>query len=337
MPAGARVLVTGGAGFIGSHLCEELVASGNEVLALDDLSTGRESNLARLAGGARFRFARGSAADAALVEKYCAWATHVVHLAAAVGVSHVLRRGARVLAENHAADELVLEHASRAGLAALYASSSEVYGPRAELPLREDVHLAPFARVGVPVGARVGDGRAAYAAAKRAGEERALSLHRERGLRVVVARLFNTVGPRQRPDFGMVLPRFARQAVRGEPLTVYGDGAQTRSFAHVAGVARALAALIDEPRAAGAVVNVGAAREVAVAELARMVLAASGSQAGISRVPLERALGPGAEEPLRRVPDTARLLELVGWQVPDELERAVAEVVAEQRAELHMG
>lgn len=319
-----RYLITGGAGFIGSHLADALVAGGHEVVALDNLSTGRACNIAHLEGNPRFQFVHGSVLDELLVDELVRGVDTVVHLAAAVGVQLIVRQPLRSLTTNIRGSEIVLDAAHRYRAKALIASTSEVYGKNANGPLREGDDRV----IGSPTVARW-----AYSTAKAVDEILAYAYHKERGLPTVVVRLFNTVGPRQTGAYGMVLPRFAQQAVRGEPLTVYGDGTQTRCFCHVEDVVRAILALLDDPRAEGDVFNVGTDEEVSIRELAERVIAAAGSTSEVRLVPYEDAYEEGFEDMRRRVPDTTKIRALTGWEPRYRLDEIIAAVVAEARAQ----
>lgn len=317
-----RVLITGGAGFIGSHLAEALLARGDEVLALDDLSTGCWGNLSHLQGEPRFGLRVGSACDPELVRELLAGCEAVVHLAAAVGVLQVVERPVQAILGNLDPARTVLEAAAERGTPVLLASSSEVYGTSGDLPFREETG---------PVLGPTSTARWGYGCAKALEEWLAFAFAAEQGLPVTVARLFNTVGPRQTGRYGMVLPRFVRQALEGRPLTVHGDGRQTRCFAHVREVAEALARLLSLPAARGLTVNVGSDREMAVRDLAALVLERSGSRSAIRLVPYEHAYGHGFADMSRRVPDLSRLRRLTGFTPQAPLEVAVDEVIQEQR------
>lgn len=319
-----RYLITGGAGFIGSHLADALVGAGHEVVALDNLSTGRATNIAHLDGHPRFRFVHGSVLDEVLVDDLVRGADVVVHLAAAVGVQLIVRHPLRSLMTNIRGTEVVLGAAHRYRVKALLASTSEIYGKNGKGPLREDDDRV----IGSP-----GVARWAYSTAKAVDEILAYAYHKERGLPTVVVRMFNTVGPRQTGAYGMVLPRFAQQAVRGEALTVYGDGTQTRCFCHVEDVVRAMLGLLEEPRAEGDVFNIGTTEEVSILELARRVIEAAESASEVRLVPYEEAYEEGFEDMLRRVPDISKIRALTGWEPRYKLNEIIAQVVAEARAE----
>ena len=314
-----RVLVTGGAGFIGSHLCERLLARADQVVCLDDLSTGRERNLAACRARSGFEFVRGSVLDEHLVHELVRGVQGVFHLAARVGVRLVLERPSETLEVNVDGTRHVLAAAARRGARVLFASSSEVYG-RNEHP--------PFAEDGPLLTGATGDARWSYARSKALGEGLALARAREQRLPVVVVRFFNVVGPRQRGSHGMVLPRFVRAARSGAPLEIYGDGRQTRCFLHVEDALEAVLALWDEPRALGQVVNVGGAREIEIGALAECVRLSAGSTSALVHRPYRQAYGVEFEDFRRRVPDLARLEALIGRREPRALEAIVAELLA---------
>lgn len=322
---GARVLVTGGAGFVGSHVVEALVARGAEVEVLDDLSTGSEDHLAVALRTGRCRLRVASAADPRAVEPLVGDCGTVFHLAAAVGVDLVASRSRETLERNLAAARTVLAAAGRTRTPVVVASSSEVYGRSGRVPFAEDADLV----LGSPVGPRW-----SYAAGKAAMEWLALGWAREDGLSVVVARLFNTVGPRQSGRYGMVVPIFVDQALRGEPLTVHGDGRQTRCFAHVRDVVRALLQLAREPRARGRVVNVGSPHEISIRRLAEEVRRITASDSPLRFVPAARDRAGG--DVRRRVPDLSRLRDLLGWIPDTPLHRILADVVADRRRSGHL-
>ena len=318
-------LVTGGAGFIGSCLCESLAARGMRVRVLDDLSTGRRENLAALLDEPRFEFVVGSVTDKPLVEELFDGIDAVVHLAAAVGVQLVLDEPVRTLETNVQGSTVVFDAATARGTKVLFASSSEVYGRRNQVPFHEDDPVL----LGSPT-----EPRWSYACSKAMSETLALARARQAGLDVTIVRLFNTVGPRQRGRYGMVLPRFARQAVAGEPITVYGDGAQTRSFIHVRDTVEACLQLLDRPPDSPRVYNVGGEREVSVATLAELVREAAGGSSPIVHMPYREAYGTTFHDFRRRRPDVTRLRETCGFTARVSLEQIVTEVVAEQRARL---
>jgi UDP-glucose 4-epimerase len=320
-----RFLVTGGAGFIGSHLCDALLARGDEVIVLDNLATGRLANLDEAMTSDRFRFVQGSVLDELAVDEAVRSCDVVIHLAAAVGVKLIVEQRLRSLTTNIRGSENVIEAAHRYRCKILLASTSEIYGRNPACPLSEDADRV----LGSPTVARW-----AYSTAKAVDEILAYAYHEERGLPTVVVRLFNTVGPRQSPAYGMVIPRLVRQALTGQPLTVFGDGTQTRCFCHVTDVVAALLALIDRDEAVGDVFNVGAHEEVSMLHLAQRVIAASERDATIALVPYDQAYERGFEDMARRVPDTTKLEELTGWSPARTLDDILAEMIAEAADEL---
>jgi UDP-glucose 4-epimerase len=318
-----RFLITGGAGFIGSHLCDLLIGEGHAVHVLDDLSTGRAENVSHLDAREDFAVTVGSVADERLVAGLVAEADVVVHLAAAVGVRLVVESPVRAIETNVHCTEVVLAQADKYKKPVLLASTSEVYGKSDALPFREDGDLQ--------LGA-TDKSRWAYACSKAIDEFLAMAYWRERGLPITVVRLFNTVGPRQTGIYGMVIPRLVSQALAGDELSVYGDGLQTRCFCHVADVVRALAGLIGEERAYGSVFNVGATTEMTILELAQRVLTATDSSSTIRLTPYEEAYGEGFEDMYRRIPDITKLQRLIGWSPALSIEDMIADVVAYQRS-----
>lgn len=315
-------LITGGAGFIGSHLTDALVARGACVVALDDLSTGSIDNLAHLLGHPRFSFRRGSVLDGSLVAELVSDADAVIHLAASVGVRLIVERPLASLINNVRGAEVVLEACAAHKRRVLVASSSEVYGKNGYGPLAENADRL----VGAPFEARW-----AYATAKAFAEILAYSSWRERGTPTTVVRLFNVVGARQTGAYGMVLPSLVRQALRDEELTVFGDGEQRRCFCHVDDVVRGLLSLLEHPRSAGLVLNVGSTEEMTINELAALVRRVSGARSAIVHVPYEQAFGRHIEDVRRRVPDTTRMRSLTGWRPCRTLREAVSEVVEYER------
>ena len=313
-----RVLITGGAGFIGSHLAERLLDAGFEVAILDDLSTGRFENIAHLVDRPGFSFAIDSITNAMVLDRLASESDAIVHLAAAVGVKLVVEQPVHTIETNIMGAEAVLKAAARYRAKVLIASTSEVYGKGIRTPFREedDVVLGPTSR-----------NRWAYAASKMVDEFLALAYHQKYDLPVVIARLFNTVGPRQTGRYGMVIPRFVSQALAGEPITVYGDGSQTRCFCDVSDTVRALEALLIHPEAEGRVFNVGSTEEVRILDLARKIKAITASPSPITFVPYDEAYAPGFEDMERRVPDTTRLRALTGWQPQYDLDAILKRVV----------
>ena len=317
-----RYLVTGGAGFIGSHVTEHLLGLGHEVVILDDLSTGRKDNLAAVIDDPRLRFVRGSVCDEAAVEGCMDGVDAVFHLAAAVGVFTILDKTLDSLRTNLLGTEVVLDAALRHDARVLVASTSEVYGKNTEIGLREDDDRI----VGSPLKSRW-----SYAEAKALDETFAYLYGQERGLRTVIVRLFNTVGPRQTGRYGMVVPRFVEQALAGEPLTVFGTGTQIRCFCHVLDVVPALVALIGDASAYGTVFNLGSSEQISIEELATKVIELTGSTSDIVRVPYEEAYGAGYEDMQRRVPDCAKAHRQVGFLPTRSLDDIISAVAAERR------
>ncbi|MCO5998420.1 NAD-dependent epimerase/dehydratase family protein [Actinoallomurus rhizosphaericola] len=318
-------LVTGGAGFIGSHLVDALLARGDSVIALDNLATGSPANLGEAAKNAGFRFVHGSVLDDLVVDELMNQCDAVVHMAAAVGVRLVVDEPLRSLITNIRGSQIVIEAAHRYRRKVLMTSTSDIYGKNSSGPLREtaDRILGPPSIV-----------RWAYSTAKAVDEILANCYHRERDLATVVVRLFNTVGPRQSPAYGMVVPRLVRQAVRGEPLTVYGDGRQTRCFTHVSDVVDALLRLLDEPAAVGQTYNVGSSREISIRELAETIVTRTGSASALQFVPYDQAYESGFEDMQRKVPDTTKLRILTGWLPRRSLDDILTDAIAHARREL---
>lgn len=318
-----RYLVTGGAGFIGSHLTDALLDRGDTVIALDNLTTGRAANLAQAAGRPGLRFVHGSVLDELIVDELVQECDVVVHLAAAVGVRLVVEEPLKSLTTNIRGSQVVIEAAHRYRRKILVASTSEIYGKNSQGPLHETADRV----LGTPSVVRW-----AYSTAKAVDEILANCYHRERGLPTLIIRLFNTVGPRQSPAYGMVVPRLVRQALNGEPLTVFGDGRQTRCFAHVLDVVDAITRLLDEPAAVGQTFNIGSAEEISIRELAERIVARTGARSPIRLVPYDDAYGAGFEDMQRRVPDTTKLRALTGWaprrSLADILSDAIAHAMA---------
>lgn len=319
------MLITGGAGFIGSHLSDHLLARGDRVVALDSLDTGRLQNLDAAGQHPHFRFVQGSVLDELMVDELVHECDVVVHLAAAVGVKLIVERPLRSLTTNIRGSEIVMEAAHRYRRKILVTSTSEIYGKNSSGPLAETADRI----LGSPAVARW-----AYSTSKAVDEILAFAYHKERALPTVVVRLFNTVGPRQSPAYGMVVPRLVRQAVAHEPITVYGDGAQTRCFCHVSDVVDALARLLDRDEAVGDVFNIGATEEISILELARRIVQRTGSTSPLALIPYDEAYETGFEDMRRRVPDISKLTALTGWRptrtLDDILEQTIAEAAAEQ-------
>lgn len=321
-PSSCHYLVTGGAGFIGSHLLDALIARGDRVTVLDNLSTGRLNNIDHLLGSPQVSFVQGSVTDADLVDELMAAADRCFHLASAVGVQLIVSNPLDSLLTNVRGTDIVLSAAARHGRRVLFTSTSEVYGKNSDGALSEDsdrVLGSPF------------KSRWAYAIAKGFGESLAHGLSRQ-GAETVTVRLFNTVGPRQTGMYGMVVPRFVRQALEGEDLSVYGKGTQTRCFTHVHDSVHALQLLMDCDEAMGRVFNIGAQTEVAIIELARRVIERSGSKSRVRLVSYEEAYDDGFEELGRRRPDTSAVHELTGWETSRTVDDAIDDVILHERA-----
>jgi UDP-glucose 4-epimerase len=318
-------LITGGAGFIGSHLAEALLTRGDNVIVLDQLSTGRKQNLDAAGTYSNLRFVEGSVLDELVVDEVTSEADVVVHLAAAVGVRLLLDEPLSSLTHNIRGTEIVIDAAHRHDRKILIASTSEIYGKNGGGPLSEDSDRV----LGPPTKARW-----AYSTAKAVNEIMAYAYHREKGLDSIVVRFFNTVGPRQSPSYGMVIPRLVRQAVADEPITVYGDGKQSRCFCHVRDVVNALTGLLDDPRSIGDVFNIGGEQEISILALAARIKELAGSRSQIDVIPYDQAYGAGFDDMQRRVPDTTKLRTLLGWAPVHTLDDILTETIAEARAEL---
>ncbi len=318
-----KCLVTGGAGFIGSHLCERLLAGGHDVTALDDLSTGSLANLQACSQNSRFTFVEADLRDEAALGRTVRAADAVWHLAAAVGVRLILESPARTIETNVEGTALLLRLAALNKTRTLITSTSEVYGKSERVPFKEDddVTLGPVTR-----------SRWSYAASKMLDEFLALASHAERGVPVVIARLFNTVGARQTGRYGMVLPRLVGQALRSEPLTVFGDGLQSRCFGSVHDVVGALITLMATPAATGEVVNLGNPEEITILDLARRIITTTGSASTIVHVPYDEAFREGFEDMRRRVPDISKARRLIGFAPKHDLAAILKDVITDVRS-----
>ncbi|NLB96009.1 MAG: NAD-dependent epimerase/dehydratase family protein [Armatimonadetes bacterium] len=313
-----RYLITGGAGFIGSHLADALIARGDEVTALDNLATGSLENVRHLEGNPAFQLIVGTILDPALVDQLMADCDVVVHLAAAVGVKWIIDNPLSSIQTNIRGTEIVLEAANQHKRTVLLASTSEVYGKNGHGPLSEDDDRV--------VGA-TSVSRWLYATTKACDEFLALAYHREKQLPVIILRFFNTVGPRQTGQYGMVVPRFVKQALLGQPLTVFGDGQQTRCFTDVQDAVRCVLALADTPKAIGRIFNIGGSQEVTIQGLAERVIAMTGSTSEIVYLPYEQAYEKGFEDMRRRVPNTTRLRETIGFAPDSDLDTILRRVI----------
>jgi UDP-glucose 4-epimerase len=315
-----RSLITGGAGFIGSHLAEALIGQGQPVTAIDNLSTGRIENIAGLIDHPRFTFVQDTIHNAAVMDRLIGECDVVYHLAAAVGVELIVRDPVYTIETNLNGTETVLKLARAHRKKVLIASSSEVYGKSTSLPFRED---------GDRVMGPTTTSRWCYAESKAMDEFMALAYHTQFGVPVVICRFFNTVGPRQTGAYGMVIPRLVRQAVAGEPLTVYDDGQQTRCFCNVKDTVRAVVGLSGEPRAVGEIFNIGSDEEISILDLARRIIARSASRSEIKLVPYEETFNASFEDMRRRVPDTTKIGALIGWESTIPLDHTLDEVIAQ--------
>jgi len=317
-----RVLITGGAGFVGSHLAEALLARGDEVFVLDDLSTGSIDNIAHLKSDPKFHYTIDTVANEPVLAELIDRCDTVVHLAAAVGVKLIVESPVRTIETNVHGTEVVLKIASKKKRLVLIASTSEVYGKSTVVPFHEDADL---------VLGPTSKHRWAYACSKMIDEFLALAYWKERKLPVIVVRLFNTVGPRQTGQYGMVVPSLVRQALAGEPITVFGDGTQSRSFTYVGDVVRAVVALINEPRAIGQVFNIGNGQEISIADLAIRIKAMTHSASPIVKIPYDQAYEAGFEDMPRRVPDISKIRALIGYEPTVELDEILTRVIASLR------
>jgi UDP-glucose 4-epimerase len=310
-------LITGGAGFIGSHLSDVLLVAGQRVLAIDNLSTGRLENIQHLLGRPDYHFAQATITDKVVLDRLASQADVIVHLAAAVGVQLIVEHPVHTIETNVGGTEAVLRAAQTYRARVLIASTSEVYGKGSRIPFAEDDDVL----LGATAKSRWG-----YAASKMIDEFLALAYHREYGAPVAVMRLFNTVGPRQTGQYGMVVPRLMRQALRGEALTVFGDGTQQRCFCDVRDVVHAIVGLAHHPDAIGKVFNIGSEEEITILDLAKRIKAITGSRSEIVHVPYAEAYAPGFEDMARRVPDISRVKELLGWRPRRSLEETLRAV-----------
>jgi len=317
-----HVLITGGAGFIGSHLAEELLSRGHAVHVLDDLSTGSIGNIRHLRAETGFDYTIDTCHDARVVAELVDDADYIYHLAAAVGVQLIVDSPVRTIETNVHTTEIVLSQASKKSKPVFLASTSEVYGKSSSIPFTEDGDIVMGATT---------RGRWSYACSKALDEFLALAYFRERGLPTIVGRMFNTVGPRQSGRYGMVVPNLVRQALSGQPITVYGNGEQRRCFCDVRDVVRALSALLAREDLAGEVFNIGSTEEVSILELARRVKAATGSDSEITLVPYEEAYGEGFEDMRRRVPDISKIERVLDWRPTASLDQILDEVITHQR------
>ena len=319
-----RVLITGGAGFIGSHLAEALLNEGHEVDIIDNLSTGSIRNIGHLKTNPRFTYTIDTLTNEPLLAELIDRNDVIFHFAAAVGVKLIVDEPVHTIETNVHGTEVVLKHANKKRRKVVIASTSEVYGKSADVPFREDADLVMGATV---------KHRWAYACSKAIDEFLALAYYKERGLPVIIVRFFNTVGPRQTGQYGMVLPSFVRQALAGEPITVFGDGTQSRSFTYVGDVVACLIKLVNEPKAVGQVFNIGNKEEVTILRLAEIVKSRTGSSSPIEFVAYDKAYEEGFEDMPRRVPDLSKIHQLVGYEPTVQLDEIITKVIDYFRSE----
>ncbi|MCH7746670.1 MAG: NAD-dependent epimerase/dehydratase family protein [Acidobacteria bacterium] len=319
-----KTLITGGAGFIGSHLAQALLDAGHDVFVLDDLSTGSIDNIEPLKTHSRFDYAIDTITNQPVLAEHIDRCDVVFHLAAAVGVQLIIDAPVRTIETNVGGTEVVLKHAAKKRKLVVIASTSEVYGKSTAIPFREDADL---------VLGSTRQHRWAYACSKAIDEFLALAYWKERRLPVIILRLFNTVGPRQTGRYGMVIPTFVRQALAGDPITVFGTGTQTRSFGYVGDVVRGMMALVDEPRAVGDVFNLGNSGEITIRELAELVKTMAKSDSEIVTIPYAEAYERGFEDMPRRVPDLTKIKHLVGYEPRVQLPDILTGVIEHHRAQ----
>ena len=321
-----RALVTGGAGFVGSHLAEALLEAGDQVCVLDDLSTGSIENIDHLKSRPRFDYLIDTVANESALAELVDRCDVVFHLAAAVGVKLIIEAPVRTIETNVHGTEVVLKHAAKKRRLVVLASSSEVYGKGTSIPFSEDSDLVMGATT---------QHRWAYACSKAVDEFLALAYWKEKRVPIVIARLFNTVGPRQTGRYGMVVPSFVRQALSGGPITVFGDGSQTRCFGYVGDVVKALVGLAKEPKAVGGIFNVGSDEEISIGALAERIKTLTNSSAEIVTIPYEEAYEPGFEDMLRRVPDLRKVKALLNWRPEVGTDELLTRIIEHSRE--HVG
>ena len=317
-----RALITGGAGFIGSHLAEALLAQEQQVVVIDDLSTGRLDNIAQLIDHPHFQFVNETIRNDSVMDRLVSDCDIIFHLAAAVGVELIIKDPVHAIETNLFGTEIVLSLARRYRRKVLLASTSEVYGKSNDLPFREEADRVMGATT---------RSRWSYAESKAMDEFLALAYHKQFHVPIVIGRFFNTVGPRQAGTYGMVIPRLAKQAAAGLPLTVYGDGQQTRCFCNVRDTVRAVVALCQEPRAIGEIFNIGSSDEISILKLAQRIVQRAHSRSEIKLIPYDQAYESGFEDLRRRVPSTEKVRTVIGWQPAIPLDQTLDEVIAQFR------
>ena len=318
-----KVLITGGAGFIGSHLAERLLDDGHQVAVIDNLSTGSLKNIENFRGHTGFKFVSGDIRDVELMVPLTDQCDMIFHLAAAVGVRLIAEDPVRTIETNIGGTETVLDIANKFGKKILIASSSEVYGKSEDVPFCEEDDIL-LGSTSMP--------RWAYACSKAIDEFLGLAFHQQYGLGVVIARFFNTIGPRQTGQYGMVVPRFVQMALEKKPLTIYGTGKQTRCFCYVGDVVEAVIRLMNSEKATGRVYNVGSSEEISIEALADKIIAITGSRSEKQFIPYETAYGRPIEDMMRRVPSTARIKEAVGWKSSTSLDQVLGIIIESFRS-----
>jgi UDP-glucose 4-epimerase len=317
-----KILITGGAGFIGSHLAEAMVAAGNEVTAIDDLSTGAQANIEPLLSNPRFQFVRGSVCDPSLLTVLVERCDLIFHLAAAVGVQLIVERPVHTISTNIHGTEVVLQLANAFRKKVILASTSEVYGKSTDTPFKEDADI---------VLGSTRFSRWSYACSKMIDEFLALAYFNEFNLQVVICRFFNTIGPRQTGEFGMVVPRFIRKALRDETIEIFGTGNQTRCFCHVADIVSGLTRIMDCPGAVGEVINLGNTESISIKALAEKIIELTGSNSDLRLLPYEQVYGRPFDDMLERRPDLAKAERLIGYKASRSLEQTLGEIIAYEK------
>ncbi|MCD6460244.1 GDP-mannose 4,6-dehydratase [bacterium] len=313
-----RILVTGGAGFIGSHLCEYLIKKGNQITVIDDFSTGTIENISHLLENPNFNLVRDTVLNENIMHLLIEQCDRIYHLAAAVGVKLIIEKPVHTISTNIAGTERVLEIAHKFNRKIIIMSSSEVYGKNTAVPFNEDDDRLMGATK---------YSRWSYACSKAIDEFLGIAYHRQYALPVIIVRLFNTVGPRQVGHYGMVIPRFVKQALKGEPITVYGDGTQTRCFTYVGDVIRALVNLMDTPQALGNVFNIGANEEISIYDLAVKIKDKTNSSSQIQKIPYDKAYEKGFDDMMRRVPDISKIHKIIGYNPTYSLDQILDSVI----------